>query len=120
MLLLVALASLSACSQPRAAAVGPALAKATLVKVLEHWRQGGTIDELRQGTRPVVVQEAHWSNGQVLQEFNIVDDGRIEDANLFSEVELTLQAPGGGDAVKKTVTYVVGTDPVLTVFRAIL
>jgi len=120
MLFLVAFATLPACNQPRVAAVDPELARTTLVEVLEHWKQGGTIDELRNGTRPVVVQESHWSSGHVLQDFKILDDGRIEDANLFSEVELTLQAPGGGNAIKKKVTYVVGTHPVLTVFRAIL
>jgi hypothetical protein len=35
-------------------------------------------------------------------------------------VDLTLKAKDGGEPVHKTVTYVVGTDPVLTVFHALL
>lgn len=117
---IVAFSTLPACSEPRAAAVDPELARTTLREVLEHWKQGGTMEELQERARPVVVQEAHWSSGQVLQDFAVVDEGRIEDANLFSEVELTLVPQGGGSPIKKKVTYVIGTDPVLTVFRAIL
>lgn len=110
---------LSGCGEQRARPVNVELAKATLVDVLNHWKAGGTIDELRTSTPEIVVQELQWTNGRTLQDFSLVGDGRAEDANWFCEVELTLSS-GASDPVKKKVTYVVGTDPVLTVFHAIL
>jgi hypothetical protein len=113
--------SLSGCAgEPRARAVDVELARATLIQVLEHWKSEGTIEELRESSPEIVVQEAHWSAGRRLKEFSLAGDGRAEDANWFCEVELTLLSESGGEPTKKTVTYVVGTDPVLTVFRAIL
>lgn len=119
--LLVSINSLiSGCGEPRAAAVDPALAKSTLIDVLDHWKNGGKIDELRNRTAAIVVQEALWSDGRKLLAYELKDDGRVEDANWFCEVELTLEAVKGTDPQKKSLTYVIGTDPVLTVFRAIL
>jgi hypothetical protein len=111
---------LSGCSPRRASAVNADLARATLVDVLETWKTGGTIDQLRARDPEIVVQEPHWSSGQQLQSYEVLDTGRIEDANLFCEVELTLTSPDGKPPKQKTVTYVIGTEPVLTVFRAIL
>ena len=101
------------CGPARARPVEADLARQTLYEVLEHWKQGGEIDELRQVTPQVVVQERLWSEGNKLLDYAITDDGRKEDANWYCEVELTLQPPEGGEPVKKKVTYVVGTDPVL-------
>lgn len=111
---------LGGCAPRRLAAVNADLARATLVDVLETWKKGGTIDQLRARDPEVVVQEPHWSSGQQLQSYELLDTGRIEDANLFCEVELTLTSPDGSPPKQKTVTYVIGTEPVLTVFRAIL
>jgi hypothetical protein len=110
----------SGCGEQRAAPVNVELARSTLLEVLEHWKKGGTIDELRQRTPEIVVQEALWSEGQKLQDFALVDDGRALDSNWFCEVELTLAPENGGEPKKKTLTYAIGTDPVLTVFRAML
>ncbi len=110
----------SGCGEQRAAPVDVELARSTLMDVLEHWKKGGTIDELRQRAPEIVVQEALWSGGQKLQDFALVDDGRALDSNWFCDVELTLAPESGGEPTKKTLTYAIGTDPVLTVFRAML
>lgn len=112
--------SLSGCGGPRNKPVKVELAKATLNQVLEHWKSGGNMDDLRKRSPEIVVQEAQWTNGAKLQEFQLIGDGRAEDANWYCEVQLTLMKAGGSEPIKKTVTYVVGTDPVLTVFHAIL
>ena len=111
---------LSGCGGPRNRPVKVDLAKATLNQVLEHWKSGGNMDDLRKRSPEIVVQEAQWSNGSKLQEFQLIGDGRAEDASWFCEVQLTLTPADGGEPTQKTVTYVVGTAPVLTVFRAIL
>ena len=120
MCLMLLLSTLVGCAQRRAPDVDPDLARATLTEVLETWKRGGTISELRQRTPEIVVQEALWSQGRQLEHYELLGEGREEDANLFCEVELTLVDAAGDPPQKKTVTYVVGTAPVLTVFRAIL
>lgn len=110
----------SGCGPTRARPVNVELAKSTLIDVLDHWKSGGSMDELQSSSPEIVVQDASWTKGQQLQDYQLIGDGKAEDANWFCEVELTFKASGGGGKSKKTVTYVVGTDPVLTVFRAIL
>ncbi len=116
----IALSAITGCGEQRAAPVDVELARSTLTRVLEHWKAGGTPDELRKLSPEIVVQEAIWTNGQKLVDFTLVDNGREEDANWYCEVELTLVTKDGNTPEQKKVTYVVGTDPILTVFHAIL
>lgn len=108
------------CSGSRLAPVEPELAKSTLIETLDTWKRGGTIQELRERVPEIVAQDISWSQGALLVDYRLMDDGRIEDANLFCQVELTLKLAGRDKPEQKNVTYVVGTAPVLTVFRAIL
>lgn len=117
---LILLTCFCGCGPRRAEPVDPELAEQTLLRVLDTWQGGGTIEELRSAATPVVVQEAFWTEGKTLQSYRLVGDGRVEDANLFHEVELTLAGGDGEKQERKLVTYVIGTDPVITVFRAIL
>lgn len=91
----------------------------TLVEVLDHWKSGGNIEELRKRKPEIVAQDFAWMKGVKLQEYRILDDGRPENANLRCEVELTLVPADDGAPTKKTVNYLIGTDPVLTVFREV-
>lgn len=121
LLLPVVLFVLPGCSgQQRAAPVDAELARATLTEVLDHWKSGGDLHELRARTPEIIVQELAWSGGQKLEDFQFVGEPRAEDANWFCDVELTLVPENGGAPEKKTITYVVGTDPVLTVFRSMM
>lgn len=108
------------CGEQRAAPVDPVLAKKSLVDVMEHWKNGGAIDELRKRNPEIVAQEMWWSQGRKLIGFQLIGEGRVEDANWFCDVELEVSEGDGKEPVKKTFTYVIGTDPVITVFRAIL
>lgn len=108
------------CGEQRAAPVDPVLAKKSLVDVMEHWKSGGAIDDLRKQQPEIVAQEMWWSQGRKLIGFQLVGEGRVEDANWFCDVELEVSEGDGKAPVKKTFTYVIGTDPVITVFRAIL
>lgn len=111
---------LSGCGSQRAAPVEVELARATLTQVLDHWKSGGAIGDFRKQSPEIIVQEALWSGGRKLQGYALVGEARAVDANWFCDVELTLAPDTGGEPVKKTVTYAVGTDPVLTVFRAMM
>jgi hypothetical protein len=99
--------------------VDPEVARQTLEQVLSDWRDGGTPDAWQQRSPQVVVQDFDWAAGAALTSFEILGPGEARDANLFCRVRLVLNGPAKGGA-QRTVTYVVGTDPVLTVFRDVM
>lgn len=117
---LAAVVSLAGCSvePPKAAPVVPDAARAALKTTLDAWKAGKSIDTLGQGNPPIVAQDLDWMGGAKLIEYQIVDDGEALDANLRVRVNLTLRDRQGKTAAK-TVPYVIGTDPKLTVFRAL-
>ena len=106
--------------EQRAKPVDVDLARVTLTQVLDHWKGGGAIADLRKQTPEIIVQEAFWSGGEKLQEYTVIGEPRALDGNWFCDVELTLASDNIDEPTKKTVTYAVGTDPVLTVFRAMI
>ena len=60
----------------------------------------------------------HWERGTKLLEYQVLGEGEAKDANLSIKVKLTLA--GDKPATKtteKTVSYLVGTSPSVTVFR---
>jgi hypothetical protein len=59
-----------------------------------------------------------WKTGRKLKSFEVIEPTESVDANLHCQVKLTLEDPEKGE-VEQTVKYVVGTSPVLTVFRAV-
>jgi hypothetical protein len=97
-------------------AVQPDLAVTTLRTALEGWRSGKTPEAMQQVVPAIVVQDLDWTGGAKLKEFQILDGGKPVDANLYAQVKLKLIDASGGES-EKTVTYVVGTSPKLTVFR---
>jgi hypothetical protein len=116
----LAAVALAGCSTgPKTAApVEPTRARAALVATLDAWKAGRPIDSMPQADPPVVAQDFDWIAGAKLDAYTVLDDGKPEDANLRVRVQLTVRPAGGAAPVKKTVAYVVGTDPKLTVFRA--
>jgi hypothetical protein len=91
-------------------------ARETLVVAMESWKSGETAESLKQKTPSIVVQDFDWTGGKKLHEYEVLGDGEEVDANLIARVKLILKE-GEGGTVEKTVYYVVGTAPVLTVFR---
>jgi hypothetical protein len=116
-LLTVALAADDGCraGPRRAALVDEELARQSLREVLETWKNGGSLEALRQNS-PIVAQDMDWRTGSVLLRYEILGEGKNDDANLRCPVKLTLRDQRGRE-VKKQVTYIIGTDPVITVFR---
>lgn len=100
-----------------AAPVEPDKARAALRTALDAWKAGKPIGSLAEASPPIVAQDFDWLAGAKLDDYAVLDEGKAEDANLKVRVRLAVR-PAQGAAVKKTVTYVVGTDPKLTVFRA--
>ncbi len=121
----VALASLplSGCSgYSQARPVDAPRAREALKIALDHWRKGEDPKSLESSSTPMVAQDFEWAQGAKLIDYQIVNDGKEEDANLRVQVKLTLRNPGKdkGKPVEKKAWYVVGTSPSLTVFRDIM
>jgi hypothetical protein len=102
--------------QKHAAAVNPELARKSLRQVLDGWKRGDDMVTFRQSSPSITVQDMDWTSGYKLLDYEVVGDGKYDDANLLCPVKLKLQDPKG-NAVSREVTYMVGTDPVITVFR---
>jgi hypothetical protein len=110
--------TLSGCSGAAAHAVDPSRALDALVSALDHWKQGVEPGALSTSATPMTVQDFDWQGGAKLVDYQLLGDGQKRDANLSVKVKLTL-APkqGNGKNVEKTVYYLVGTSPSVTVFR---
>ncbi len=67
----------------------------------------------------MTVQDLDWAGGAKLIDYQILDDGKALDANLSVRVKLVFDGLGKtpGKSAEKTVWYLVGTSPSVTVFR---
>jgi hypothetical protein len=102
--------------QQRAAPVNVSLAQESLRKSLDSWKKGDDPGSLRQGSPSITVQDLDWKGGYKLIDYEIIGEGKYDDANLRCPVKLKLLDPKGKE-VTREVTYMVGTDPSITVFR---
>jgi hypothetical protein len=116
---LICLALLVGCSSGNPHPVKVDVAQQTLESTMESWKEGKTPDDLKNESPSVVVQDTEWSAGTKLLSYEIIGEGKPVDANLIAKVKLKLSNTEGKET-EKTVTYVVGTSPVLTVFRDIM
>ncbi len=104
-------------SSSEANRVDPTLARSALESVLDSWKRGESIDPWQMNDSQVVVQDLDWKAGFKLASFEILDQGDAVDANLFCRVRLSLEDPSS-KRFDRMVTYVIGTNPVCTVFRS--
>ena len=106
------------CSGAPAAHVDAPGARQALRTTLESWKKGDPIGSLKEASPSIVAQDMDWEAGRQLINFEVLDEGKDESVNLRIPVDLTLRDKAGKE-VKKKVKYVVGTSPVITVFREI-
>jgi len=117
---------LSGCSNPsRAHAVDVPRARDALKIALDEWKKGESPESLASASTPMIVQDFEWGSGAKLIDYQIIDDGKAEDANLRIQVKLTTSGGTGqgktqGKNAEKKVWYLVGTSPKVTVFRDML
>ena len=119
---LVALAGLLAgCSGGGGGTAGPvdsAQAREALKTALDGWKKGVTPESFSTASPPMTVQDMDWMAGAKLVDYRLADDGKEFGVNLHVPVALTLRTLQGKE-VKKSVSYVVGTSPIVTVFRGL-
>ena len=118
---------LPGCGDPsRAHAVNEPTARDALKTALDGWKKGETPTSFASASSPMIVQDFEWESGTKLVDYQLVDDGKAFDANLRIQVKLTLtggqekKAAASGKNLEKTVWYLVGTSPKVTVFRDML
>lgn len=96
--------------------VNPDIAQQTLKTTLDAWKSGQTVESMKQAKPAVVVQDMDWMGGAKLVDYQILDGSKAVDANLQAKVKLKLKDDKDVES-EKTVSYLVGTSPALTVFR---
>lgn len=80
---------------------------------LTAWKDGKKIEDLKPR---IIGRDSDWEAGKKLDAFEILPDEKSDGPNLHLTVRRTLK-DDKGRATKQEVQYVVGTSPVITVFR---
>jgi hypothetical protein len=119
----LAILLLPGCSDPsRAHAVNVPKARDALKFALDEWKKGEKDPKsLASASMPMIVQDFEWASGAKLVDYQLLDDGKAEDANLRVQAKLSLSSSQGPSKITdKKVWYLVGTSPQVTVFRDML
>ena len=98
--------------------VDPDLAKRSLTSFLETWSRGEKLEALEKANPRIIGRDPLWESGSKLNEYKIGKE-TSDGANLHIQVELKVAPEGDASEATTTqsVTYIVGTSPVITVFR---
>jgi hypothetical protein len=115
LVVLTALATVAGCSQ-RPASVDADRAREALKLTLDGWKKGDTPASLKDGSPSITAQDLDWMTGAKLVDYQVTGEGKKVESNLYIPVKLTLKTKQGKE-VKKDVSYIVGTSPIVTVFR---
>lgn len=91
-------------------------ARNSLQVFLETWKSGREASALKRLPAAIYGTDDDWGRGVQLLDFRVLPDEFNDGANLHLKTELVLKK-GRARPRKSRVTYVVGTSPVVTVFR---
>lgn len=89
-------------------------ARQSLSAFLDCWKSGGEPDALKSRSPAIIGRDTDWDNGNKLVSYTLgteTDDG----TNMHITAQLVVATRSG--QAPKTVDYIVGTSPVITVFR---
>lgn len=95
--------------------IDPQEARTLVTLVLRGWKEGKPPEFLRMRQPEIVVQDFDWSTGKRLVSYEVVGRERIVHSQLEVQAELVLEQAGARTNV--TARYLIGNDPVITVFR---
>jgi hypothetical protein len=102
--------------KPQAAPTDPNVAQQSLETMLKAWKDGGKSADLKSGQPEIIAVDDDWDSGVKLKSYRSIgtpfDDGK----NLHCTIELTLVTKAGRE-YKREIVYIVGTSPVITIFR---
>ena len=104
------------CSPRTAPMSDAAQAKELLQKMLDEWKSGTSLDELKKRHPPVYFTEDLWRNGATLNEYVMKEESEVLGSNIRFQVKLKCTNKGG-KAIERPVRYIVTTQPALTIVR---
>jgi len=102
--------------KPQAAPTNPNIAQQSLETMLKTWKDGGKSADLKSGQPEIIAVDDDWESGVKLKSYRSVGDPFDDGKNLHCTVELTLVTKAGRE-YKREIVYIVGTSPVITIFR---
>ena len=88
-------------------------ARQSCTAFLTAWKDGKKAADLKP---KITGKDSDWEAGKILESFEILPEERTDGANLFLTVRRIIKSPDGMSQ-QQEVGYVVGTSPVITVFR---
>jgi hypothetical protein len=103
-------------SGAKSLALDEALAKASLTKTLDAWKAGQSSESLKSQDPAINTNDWAWDQGYQLKEYRLLGGDRSDGANLHCPVELSV-VDKQKRLQKQAALFVVGTSPVITVFR---
>lgn len=92
------------------------LARESFVTFLDAWKQGERPSALKERSPQIIVGDADWNAGRRLVDYRVLETETDDGTNLHTTAELVLEDAKGREQTQQ-VTYVVGTSPVITIFR---
>jgi hypothetical protein len=114
LMLIAVSAALTGCGQgARSLALDQPQARDACTSFLTAWKDGKKLADLKPA---IVGRDYAWDAGKKLKDFEILPQEKNDGTNLHIPVRLTLADDKGKESTSN-VTYVVGTSPVVTVFR---
>lgn len=112
-----ALLAVAGCGEPAPPPLTDAARGRELLKTtLDTWKRGGTVEELKAGSPPIVARDPDWAAGAKLVAYEMSPEDDRMGTDLLVSVKLTLVSAGGKQQDKK-VGFTVGTGPQTIVFR---
>ncbi|MBS0201356.1 MAG: hypothetical protein JSS49_00545 [Planctomycetes bacterium] len=98
----------------RSLSVNEASARDACKTFLTAWKEGKKATDL---APKIIGKDSDWDAGRTLESFEILPQERSDGANLFLNVKRSIKTQKGA-VLEQEVGYVVGTSPVITVFRS--
>jgi hypothetical protein len=113
--LLVLGLGVTGCSRGSRLSLDENTARDSLKTALESWKKGDTQKALKDRSPSIIMGDDSWEAGKRLVRFKVQEPGVSDGVNLHCKVELVLADKDGGES-RQTITYIVGTSPVITIF----
>jgi hypothetical protein len=92
------------------------LARQSLTTALESWKAGDPPSKVRELSPPITMVDPAWEAGKKLESFEVVGPETDDGANLICPVKVVCKDQQGKTFTAE-IKYVVGTHPVITIFR---
>ena len=89
-------------------------ARAACNEFLTAWKNGKQVADLKP---KIIGRDSDWETGKKLESFEILKDEQSNGPNLHLTVRQIIKDAAGRE-IQQEVAYVVGTSPVVTVFRS--